>query len=76
MAFVAVFATTLFLVCGKYNEKGQVNDSKGVATAMNIEKVTLDVQGMTCSVLPDETYVLLPTWKTPPSASRYAQRRG
>ncbi len=49
VGIVAVLAATLFLSCGKYNEKGQANDSKEVATAMNVAKVTLDVQGMTCS---------------------------
>ncbi len=49
LGFLAVFAATLFLGCGQYNEKSQANNSKEVATAMNIEKVTLDVQGMTCS---------------------------
>lgn len=45
---VSILASVLFLGCGKYDEKQQGNESSEVA-ALNTKKVTLDVQGMTCS---------------------------
>lgn len=48
VGLVSVVGAVLFFACGKYHEQQQSNRAQEVAAA-NIQKVTLDVQGMTCS---------------------------
>ena len=45
---VLLLGTLSYLGCGKSDQESQTQETQAVAS-MNIEKVTLDVQGMTCS---------------------------
>ena len=47
LSFIAVLTTALFFSCGRYREQNENAASQEVAA--NIQKVTLDVQGMTCT---------------------------
>ena len=48
VGLVSLLFAVLLVCCGQNNEQSSSNTSKEVVT-MNVKKVTLDVQGMTCS---------------------------
>ncbi len=48
ISIVSLVGAVLFSGCGKYADNSHAEESKEVTSA-NIEKITLDVQGMTCS---------------------------
>lgn len=48
MSLTAILGAVLFFSCGRFSETDETESSQEVTVA-NVMKVTLDVQGMTCS---------------------------